>query len=408
MISAIPRRVGLYVAVVQFFFALCWTVYVIYLPQLAVQAGIPKSAVIYLLMLDQLVFLVFDYACGVASDRMAHLTGRIGLAVLAATVVSCCAFLLLPFVAPAGSAALFVGVIVIWAIGSSALRAPPLNLIGRYAAKPSQPALVALSMLGLGLAAAISPYLGVALRSVDPRWPFLLSSAALALTTIGIVAAERALVRAAEPGSGRTGVAQPAPDAGPAPPVRPPEPWLVAAALAAVAFQVHFFLNSAPLYLRHAAPGQLQYLTPTFWVGFNIGLWPASAAVRRYGALRVMAAGGLVGAFSAACALAAGNLNALLASQALTGLAWAAVLMSAFSAALVFGHTGREGRFSGALSSILAGATFLRMTVVATGANAAPRDGALRQVLDWAPVGLWLAAGALLFLLLRRHWGCMR
>jgi len=58
--ASVPRRVGLSIAVVQFFFALTWTVYVIYLPQLAAQVGIPKSAVIWLLMLDQLVFLVAD------------------------------------------------------------------------------------------------------------------------------------------------------------------------------------------------------------------------------------------------------------------------------------------------------------------------------------------------------------
>ncbi|MBL8304675.1 MAG: hypothetical protein JNM26_18135, partial [Ideonella sp.] len=136
MTATVPPRVGLYVAVVQFFFALSWTVYVIYLPQLAAQAGIPTSAVIWLLMLDQLVFLVADYACGVASDHIANLNARLGPAVLAATGVSSVAFLLLPWLAPQGSPALFIGIMVVWTIGSSALRAPPLNIIGRYAARP--------------------------------------------------------------------------------------------------------------------------------------------------------------------------------------------------------------------------------------------------------------------------------
>ena len=80
----------------QFFLALSWTVYVLFLPQLAAQAGIPKTAVIYILMLDQAVFLFVDFAAGVAADRVARGVHRLGMAILAATGVSCLAFLLLP------------------------------------------------------------------------------------------------------------------------------------------------------------------------------------------------------------------------------------------------------------------------------------------------------------------------
>ena len=53
---------------------------------------------------------------------------------------------------------------LLWTATSSALRAPPLNLIGRHAAKPAQPGLVALAMLGLGLAAAVAPWLALWLK----------------------------------------------------------------------------------------------------------------------------------------------------------------------------------------------------------------------------------------------------
>lgn len=401
MTATVPPRVGLYVAVVQFFFALSWTVYVIYLPQLAAQAGIPKSAVIWLLMLDQLVFLVADYACGVASDHIANLNARLGPAVLAATGVSGLAFLLLPLLAPQGSPALFVGIMVVWTIGSSALRAPPLNIIGRYAARPSQPALVALTMVGLGLAGAVSPYLGAALKDVDPRWPFALSSAALVATTLGLVAAERALQRQhAQVAVAASGEVAPPPSQ----PLRLPwAPCLVAAVLAALAFQVHVFLNSTPLYLRHATAADLQHLAPVFWVGFNLGLWPASLATKRHGGIAVMGAAGVAAALAAALAVAAGSLGVLLAAQALAGLAWAAVLMSAFSAALALGHTGAEGRFSGALSSTLALSALLRMGLVAGGIAALPREGMLRTAIDWLPAALWLTAGVVLLGLWRRR-----
>ena len=117
--------VGLYLGVVQFLFAASWIVYVLYLPQLAAQAGIGKAAVAWILMADQLVFVFADYASGVAADRVSRAVGRIGQSVLAATLVSCAAFLALPFVAPGASPAIFLALTLIWAVTSSALPAPP-------------------------------------------------------------------------------------------------------------------------------------------------------------------------------------------------------------------------------------------------------------------------------------------
>ena len=168
--------VGLYLGVVQFFFAASWIVYVLYLPQLAAQAGIDKTMVPWILMADQLVFVFADYASGVAADKVSRAVGGIGGWVLAATLVSCAAFLALPFAAPGASPVVFLVLTLIWAVTSSALRAPPLSLLGKHVAKPKQPLLLSLSLLGLGVANAISPYLGLQLRGVDPRIPFVLSS----------------------------------------------------------------------------------------------------------------------------------------------------------------------------------------------------------------------------------------
>ena len=56
------QRYGWYLAALQFFFALSWTVYVIYLPKLAAAAGIAPKAMILVLMLDQAIFTVCDFA----------------------------------------------------------------------------------------------------------------------------------------------------------------------------------------------------------------------------------------------------------------------------------------------------------------------------------------------------------
>lgn len=388
--DATAQRVGRYLAVVQLAFALTWIVYVIHLPQLVAQAGLPKQAVLWILMLDQLVFIACDFACGVASDRAARVLGRVGLAVLAATLVSCAAFVAMPFIAPQASPALLIALVLVWSATSSALRAPPLTLIGRYMPQPAVPPLIAWSLLGFGLASAAAPYLGLALRGGDPRVPFVLASVALALVTLGMVAAERALARAAP-------VSAPVvPSSAPSRPAGALATFALAAALAALAYQLHNFVNSTPLYLRHAEAAQLPWLAPLFWVGFNVALWPASLATKRWGGT-VIAVCAVVAALAVALADIAASLSQLVALQLVAGAAWAGVLMSAFSAALALGRTGREGRFSGALSSMLALAALLRLVVVAGLVPFATAS------LGWLPVAAWLLAAALALALRRSH-----
>lgn len=376
--------VGAYLIVVQFLFALTWVAYVIYLPSLAAQVGLPRQAVVWILMLDQLVFIAADLFAGVASDRAAAVVGRLGRTVLAVTLLSCAAFVALPFVAPGGSAPMFLALTLLWSVSSSALRVAPLALIGRHVPRPAQGWMLALAMLGLGLANAAAPYLGLLLRGVDARLPFVISATALAAATLGIVAAERLLA----------GAAVPAPTAPAPPPIRPTTlPLFVAAALlAALAFQLHSFVNSAALYQRHAGADRLPYLAPLFWVGFNLCLWPAGLAGRRWGTLRVMAVAGALAGLAAVAAPLAPDLAVLASLQCLAGAAWAALLVNAFAAALQLGHAGREGRFGGALSALLALAALVRLAVVAGGA---PQAATAAALLPWLPVAGWLLAGLL-------------
>src|SRR6201996_4368388 len=133
---------------------------------------------------------------GIAADRIAPFVGRLGLFVGGLTTLSCVAFMALPFVAGTGPTAQgwFIALIVVWAITSSALRAPPLTLLGKHRAKPSVAFLAALAMLGYGLAGAVSPYLGVVLRNHDARLPFVISSVILLLTAFGLSRIERGLL----------------------------------------------------------------------------------------------------------------------------------------------------------------------------------------------------------------------
>jgi Na+/melibiose symporter-like transporter len=383
----VPAGIGLYLGVVQFFFAATWIVYVIYLPQLAAQAGIGKGAVAAILMADQLVFVFADYATGVFSDRVARIVGRLGLWALAASLVSCAAFLALPYVAPAGAPAAFIAITAVWAVTSSALRAPPLALIGKHVAKPAQPAMVALSMLGLGVANAASPFIGLGLRGIDPRVPFALASVALAAVTFGLVAAERALARSGTRQS--KAVTNGGDDARRA----PTSLVLVAVGVAALAFQIHVFIDSAPLYLRHAVPNDLPFLSPTFWIGFNLALLMFTWAARHWPAARVMVGATILAAAAAAAARLAPSLPLLIAAQCIAGAGWAGAMVAAFAWAI--GRGASAGRFAGALSSLLALATLLRMASVGAGWPQAPD---LHDAIAWWPATGWLIASAVLLI----------
>jgi hypothetical protein len=381
-IGTSANRTGIYLGILQLVFTLGWTTYVIYLPKLAADVGIAPKAVILILMMDQGIFTITDTVMGVAADKIARFAGRLGLFVGILTAISCAAFIALPFVAGVGKSAQLwlIALIVVWAITSSALRAPPLTLLGKHRAKPQIPFLSALVLLGYGIAGALSPYLGVVLLKHDARLPFVISSVVLLITALGLSRVER-------------GVADEAP-ARPAAPAKPlgtvPVIFIAAMVILALGYQLHFSINSAPFYLRFAKPDDLQWLMPVFWIGFNIAMFPASVVVKHRGGLIVMGAAGLLGALAILGAEIAGGLNTLIVAQFVAGAAWGCMLMSAISAALAIGDAGAEGKVTGLVFSALALATFARMAAVAGGLQKLPEYAPL---LHWAPVACWSVAG---------------
>jgi hypothetical protein len=379
----IPQAAGVYLAVLQLVFALGWTSYAIYLPRLAASAGLSAGAVLVILMLDQAIFTVTDFSMGVAADKVSRLIGRLGHWVAAITLVSGAAFVGLPFVASAGAAPMLV-LTVIWAVTSSALRAPPLMLLGKYAARPAIPYLASLAMLGVGIAGALSPYLARTLANQDPRLPFVIASVALVLVSLSLAKVERMLAKQA-----------PANNEPPKTVDRAvPAPVLVfgaAVVVFALGFQLHFFFNNAPLFRKFT--GDIGTLMPVFWVGFSVGMFPASLITKRWGGLPVMGAAGLLGAIGIVLMESSGTLGLTIAAQVLVGVAWGCILMSAFAAAAALGASGHEGKTNGLLFSGLALATFARLAAGASGALSNP---ALAPLLHWAPILCWAIAGALL------------
>ena len=394
--SAASNGAGAWLAVLQLVFTLGWVTYVLYLPKLAADAGIAPMVVIYILMLDQAIFTVTDTLMGVMADKVSAVVGRLGLIVGLITAVSCACFVALPFVAGAGptaQAALIV-LIVVWSVTSSALRAPPLALLGKYAARPSRPMLASLAMLGYGLAGAVAPYMATSLRGVDPRVPFVIAGVTLLLVTFTLSRVERGLVQV----TAREKPALPAQDKALG---HTPLLFIAAMVILALGFQMHVSINSVPLFRRFAQPADLQWLLPVFWIGFNIAMFPASAVVKRLGGIVLLGASALVGAVAVVAAALAPTLEALIAAQFVAGAVWGCVMMSAITAAMAIGETGAEGKVVGLVFSALALATFARMGAVAGGLPAVPDYAAL---LGWLPVVCWLIAGAILLLVAVVRW----
>jgi hypothetical protein len=380
-------------AVVQFLFVTTWTLYVIFLPKLLETAGLSAAYMPVILLIDQLVFMAADIYVGVAADRAQRTLGRLGPLVIGMTLVSCIAFLLLPFAVGLGTAAptVALGLMLIWTATSSALRAPPWVLLSKYAAAPSAPRLNALLLCGLAAGGAVAPYLGIALKNSDPRLPFALSSLTLLAATAGIVYVERQLKHLP--------VAPPAVAPGPPELVGRIGLFLLAVLVLAAGFQIHFSINTAGQFLKFAKPGDLEWLMPLFWVGFGVAMMPGSALCRRYGTLQVMGVSALLGAAGAYGAATAGTLDVLIAAQIVAGGAWGSMLMCGFTATKNAGRTGREGLALGLLFAALAFATLSRIAAVWAGI---PKQSTYAPLLAVAPVACWLAGALLIGLLALR------
>lgn len=376
--------IALYLAVVQFLFALGWTVYVIFLPAMLERAGIAKSWTPWILAADQLVFACADLAMGLAMDRARAALRAVGGWLLGLTALSSLAMLAMPLASGVGAMP-FLALTLIWVATSSALRAPPFVLMGRHAASSSVPALAGLMLFGMALAAAAAPYLALTLKGIDPGLPFAVASLAIVASNAGIVVAERRLDAAAP-----DVVSEPGP---PLPFASPVAALLIIALLcAALGFQLQVAINAVAQIQRVADASWLPYLLPVFWGGFAFGLLPAGALGRRLGNARTAALAGLAGALALSIAASADGLVVLGSGHFVAGAAWALTMCSGIGLAIANGRRGAEGRYTSIFFAVLAAGTLARIAINLGGVPRALAAGA-----DWLPVATW-AAAALLFL----------
>jgi hypothetical protein len=330
-----------------------------------------------------------DLALGVAADRVGAQARRLGPWIAAVSAVSCLTFVCLPFTPLAGDAGagMLLAAILIWSATSSALRAPLMALLGKHSHGAQTTWLTNLALLGLGLAGAVAPALTAKLRGLDPRLPFALAGIGLLVATaamgrIGAALEQGAPAAAAPPAATRLGPA-----------------FFAAFALLTLGFQVHAFINSAPAFLRFAAPPMLDALLSAFWIGFNLLILPAAWLIRRSSAPAVVAVGAAAGAASLAALGSAPNLTVLTALQLGAGGGWALVLAGGIGAAIEAGRTGREGGTSGAVFALLALGAAVRLGFVAAEFHKAPD---LAPLLGWLPALCWALAVGFCWAWMRR------
>lgn len=343
---------------IQFLFLATWVVYVIYLGDLLTQLGIPKTFLPTLLLIDQLLFAAADVLLGLYADRAMRFYRALAPLLMTLNLIACLAFIALPHLA-AGAPAVFIGVTVIWVLTASVLRAPLYGLIARRSLAPGRA--TAASLLGLGLASALAPYLGVLLKGIDPIWPFTLAGISLALATIGFSAWEA-----------RQQPAAAVPDSQPQPQLHNIGRLLLAMLLLGAGFQVHVFINAAPLYKSVADAALLPWLLPVFWIGFSLAAYPGAQVLERYGAAHIFARAALLGVVASAFCLTSLPLPVLISAQFIAGIAWAGVFLAGLELAGGAGRHGREGLFIGTLFALLALGAVTRIGLTLAGMTLTP------------------------------------
>ena len=185
-------------------------------------------------------------------------------------------------------------------------------------------------------------YLGVVLKDVDPLLPFTLCGVSLALATLGFAAWEARSIQADRFA-----------DSLPRPSFSRMGRLLLAMLLLGAGFQVHVFVNAAPLYKGLGDPTLLPWLMPVFWIGFSLAVQLGGPALGRIGMpARVRP---LVGVGDAGLRRLPRRAQPARADRSRSWrLAWGGVFLAGLRLAGEEGHHGREGLFVGALFAGLA------------------------------------------------------
>lgn len=362
---------------------LSWAVYAAFLPQLVVAAGLPRSLVPWILVLDQLVFAICDPWAGLAADRAAQRARRIGPTVAWLTMGCALAFALLPFTARGGSVGLMSVLLLGWAVGTAAMRAPLAALLARHLPGTDTRNGAWLGA-GLSLAGVAGGYLIPAIRDASPMLAFGVVAVCNAGVVWVVVPAERWLLRWAAAAS------RPDSDASGGSLASPPRTAGVDAGQGAsqgvgeakragnrtlvliVALGLPLALGMQ-LHTSVVAPAALAVLrdwprAPLFWAGACLSAVIVAMAASRLPVGRLGAWGAAGGATAMAAFLLTANPALRTVLHVAAGAAWGVTVSSLFMMIFAEGRrVARIGAWAGALFAMLALATLGRLAGVTLG-----------------------------------------
>ena len=383
----------------QLLLGVTWAVYALFLPQLVVAAGLPRSIVPWVLVIDQLVFAVSDPWAGAAGDRAAARARRIGAPVAWLAGGAGLAFLLMPLTARPGSGAFLGVLLLVWAVGTAALRAPLAALLGRHLPGSDAPN-AALIGAGLALAGVAGGALVPALRDVSPYVAFAWAGAGTALVAWLAVPAERWVLAAAPPAdrvsADSAQSAQSAQSSGPGSRAGSPDPsaglalpLFAGAALLTAGLQFHAFVAAPAAFDKAAAPGW----STLFWIGSALACGVFVIVRRQIELHRLCVRATAGGVLALGCFGLADMFAAKAAAHLLAGVAWGVMLSGVITLGFGFGRAiGRVGLVVGCLFGLLAVATLIRIALGALGLWSAIGPGAAL----WAAAACWAGAAAVL------------
>jgi hypothetical protein len=361
-------RTAFWVSIVQGLLVLSWTVYVLFLPPLAAQAGIPAHWIAWILVADQAIFVASDWASGLFADRLVHWIGRIGPSLVAAAVISAGLFAAMPALARTGERWPLLIAIGLWACISSFLRAPAFSLLGKIGSESNRPGLVSWSLVGVSFASALGPVITTSMRQMDPRWPLGIASVALAIA--GLLASRVEPMRKTDPSDDGEPVA-----------------WRLVLLLAPLTFIATFGMQLHTSFgaMSASAPAAKFWWVPVFWTGFAFGLAIAARTSGTVHALRWCAATLVCGAAALWIAEHASDAAVFALAQGVAGAAWAVALTTVL--AVVLQRSGPHGLASplGVVLSVISLAAMSRLLCSALG---------FQRITDWTvwAIALWLLA----------------
>jgi MFS family permease len=397
----IAHPVALWVLVVQCLLALSWTMYVLFLPALLVSAGVARTWFAAVLVADQAIFAVTDWYAGLYADRVAHLWTRLGRIITATALVSSAALLAMPWVADCGNAPLLLGIIAVWAVTSSALRAPVFALLGRvreegHSPERSRAGALSIALVGIGLAGALGPYVTLWLKGVEPHLPMGISALVLAIAALWALRAERVLP-VVEQVAGK-----PTSEEHAASRLARRRAWALAIVTFVATFGTQMMTGVVvkPLVARFVGGSEILW-GACFWSGFTLALFISkrAASQHRPQSFAMLALAGGAAAFL--IGTTGGNLVVLGAALVLAGAAWSVFTTIVFALAVSLSggraSTRGAGTAAGMLFSAIAACTLVRLVFVASGAAAHP-------LTLWIPEATWLVAVLLLAVVTRRLW----